>query len=155
MSPRIKNYLIITWSKCCYLYEFKCVCCLIVVGICCRFCVFLLPCHPTSACNCGFIFCIFPFFFFSSCWSISAAAMSALWLVMFVNIESLLKNVAVCEELGAGAVLHLRSGRAGCWADHGGALPGTPLQQDMFEQKQFAELYTLQLLPRQTLSHLS
>lgn len=24
-----------------------------------------------------------------------------------------------------------------------GAPPGTPLQQDMFEQKQFAELYTL------------
>lgn len=30
-----------------------------------------------------------------------------------------------------------------------------PLQQDVFEQKQFAELYTLQLLPRQTLSHSS
>lgn len=47
------------------------------------------------------------FFFSSSCWSTSAAAMSALWLAMFINIESLLKNVGACEELRAGAVLLL------------------------------------------------
>lgn len=84
---------------------------------------------------------------------------------MFINIESLLKNVDACEQLHAGAVFHLRSPRPACWmfvqmlcscrADSGGTAPGTPFQQDMFEQKQFAELYTLQLLPRQTLSHLS
>lgn len=112
MSPRIKNYLIITWSKGCYLCEFKCACCLIFVGICCKFYVYFLPCHLTSACNCGFLFCI-SFFFSSSCWSISAAAMSALWLVMFINIESLLKNVAACEQLRAGAVFHLQSARPG------------------------------------------
>lgn len=45
----------------------------------------------------------------------------------------------------------LCSRRAGSY----GTSPGTPFQQDIFEQKQVAELHTLKLLPRQTLSHLS
>lgn len=85
---------------------------------------------------------------------------------MFINIESLLKKVDASEKLPDEAWCFISDfTHPASWicfqmlcsyrADSYGTLPGTPFQQDMFEQKQFAELYTLKLLPRQTLSHLS
>jgi len=83
---------------------------------------------------------------------------------MFINIESLLRKVGASEKLHDEAWCFISDlTRPACWirfqmlssyrADSYGTSPGTPFQQDMFAQKQFAELYTLKLLPRQTLSH--
>lgn len=85
---------------------------------------------------------------------------------MFINIESLLKKVGASEKLHAEARWFISDlTRPAHWlylqmlcsfrADSYGTSPGTPFQQDMFEQKQFAELHTLKPLPRQTLGHLS
>lgn len=85
---------------------------------------------------------------------------------MFINIESLLKKVDASEELRDEAWWFISAlARPACWmylqmlcsyrADSYGTSPGTPIQQDRFEQEQFAELHTLKLLPRQTLTHLS
>lgn len=85
---------------------------------------------------------------------------------MFINIESLLKKVDASEELRDEARCFISAlALPARWmyfqmlcsyrADRYGTSPGTPIQQDTFEQKQFAELHTLKLLPRQTLTHLS
>lgn len=85
---------------------------------------------------------------------------------MFINIGSLLKKVDASEKLHDEAWCFISDlTHPACWiyfqmlcsyrADSYGTSPGTSFQQDMFEQKQFAEVHTLKLLPRQTLSHLS